>query len=62
MNKKMVRVRFPENIAEMLDNWTSCAEENVGGCLLCDGPIRSENEIMPTGNTHNCTEGLRLEF
>jgi hypothetical protein len=41
------------SIAEMIDNWKSCPDEDVGWCLLCDGPIRSENDIMPNSNTHN---------
>jgi hypothetical protein len=24
------------NIMEMLDNWESCPDEMLGGCLLCD--------------------------
>jgi hypothetical protein len=34
MKNKMVPIKFPENIEEMLDRWASCAEENVGWCLL----------------------------
>jgi hypothetical protein len=62
MKKKMVPIQFPPNIMEMLDNWASCAEENVGWCLLCDGPIRSEKDMIQNSNTHNCLEGLRLEL
>jgi hypothetical protein len=28
--KKMVPIQFPANIMEMLENWESCPEENVG--------------------------------
>jgi hypothetical protein len=42
--KKMVPIQFPANIEEMLENWESCADENVGWCLLCDGPIRSAED------------------
>jgi hypothetical protein len=59
--KKMVPVRFPPNLMEMLDNWESCPDENVGWCLLCDGPIHSEKDLIPNSNTHNCPEGLSLE-
>jgi hypothetical protein len=62
MKNKMVPIEFPENIEEMLDNWASCAEENVGWCLLCDGPIRSAQDLIPKTNTHNRPEGLRLEL
>jgi hypothetical protein len=61
MKKKLVPVQFPPNIMEMLDNWGSCPEENVGWCLLCDGPIRSAQDLIENTNTHNCPEGLRLE-
>jgi hypothetical protein len=62
MKKKMVPIQFPPNIMEMLDNWESCPDENVGWCLLCDGPIRCEKDMIPNTNTHNCPEGLRLEL
>jgi hypothetical protein len=35
----------------MLDHWASCAEENVGWCLLCDGPIRTAEDLIPETNT-----------
>jgi hypothetical protein len=41
MKNKTVAVRFPPNLMEMLDNWVACPDDNVGWCLLCDGPIRS---------------------
>ena len=62
MKNKMVPIQFPPNIDEMLDNWASCAEESVGWCLLCDGPIRSEKDLIPKTTTHNCPAGLRLEL
>jgi hypothetical protein len=30
----MVPIQFPPNIAEMLDDWESDPDENVGWCLL----------------------------
>jgi len=62
MKNKMVPIRFPPNMMEMLDNWKRCPDENVGWCLLCDGPIRSAQDLIPYSNTHNCPEGLRLEL
>ena len=59
--KKMVPIQFPPNLMEMLGNWRSCPEENVGWCLLCDGPIRSAQDLIPNTNTLNCPEGLKLE-
>jgi len=46
---------------EMLENWESCPDKNVGWCLLCDGPIRSAQDLIPNTSTHNCQEGLKLE-
>jgi hypothetical protein len=61
MRNKMVPIQFPPNIMEMLDNWESCPDENVGWCLLCDGPIRSAQDVIPNSATHNCPAVLRLE-
>ena len=61
MNNKMVSIRFPENIEEMLENSESCPDETVGWCLLCDGPIRTAQDLIEKTNTHNCPEGLKLE-
>jgi hypothetical protein len=52
-------IKFPDNITEMLDAWASCPEENVGWCLLCNGPIFSEKDMIPETNTHGCPEGIR---
>jgi hypothetical protein len=60
--KNMVPIEFPDDLEQMLDDWASCAEENVGWCLLCDSPIRSEKDLIPNTNTHNCAQGLRLEL
>ena len=35
-------------------------EERVGWCLLCNAPIRSEADLIPESNTHNCEEGRAL--
>lgn len=49
MKNKMMPIEFPENIDEMLDNWASCPDENIGWCLLCDGPIRSAQDLIGIG-------------
>jgi hypothetical protein len=61
MKNKMVPNQFPPNIMEMLDNWETCPDENVGWCLLCDGPIRTAQDLIENTNTHNCPEGIKLE-
>jgi hypothetical protein len=62
MKKNMVPIQFPPNMMEMLHNWQLCPDESVGWCLLCDGPIRSAQDLIPNTNTHNCPEGLKLEL
>ena len=62
MKKKLVPIQFPPNLVGMLHDWQSCSDENVGGCLLCDGPIRSAQDLIPNSNTHNCPEGLMLKL
>jgi hypothetical protein len=70
-SKKLRRSHEQEDGADQVPRETSPKCSTTGQavlkkmlvwCLLCDGPIRSENDIMPNGNTHNCTERLRLEF
>jgi hypothetical protein len=56
----MPRIKFPENLWEMLENWEDCSEENVGWCLLCDGPIESEANMIARTNIHSCPEGMRF--
>jgi hypothetical protein len=48
----------PEALSEVT---RSQGAQSVGWCLLCDGSIRSEKDLIPETNTHNCPEGLRLE-
>jgi len=60
VKKKMVPTQFPTNMMEMLYNWQRCPDENVVWCLLCDGPIRSAQDLIPNSNTHNCLAGLKL--
>jgi hypothetical protein len=44
---KKVPIQFPPNLVEMLHNWESCPDENVGRCLLFEGPIRSAQDLIP---------------
>jgi hypothetical protein len=46
--KEMVPIQFPANLEEMLDNWETCPDENVGWCLLCDGPVRTAQDLIET--------------
>jgi len=43
----------------MIDNWASCADENVGWAYPATAPIRSEQDMSPKTNTHNCAEDFK---
>jgi hypothetical protein len=57
-----VPIQIPDNMEEMLLNWASYSGPSVGWCLLCDGPILTENDLIPGTNTHNCAEGQSLHL
>jgi hypothetical protein len=61
MQKDGVPIQVPENLEEMLEAWTSYAGENVGWCLLCNGPIHTEADMIPGTNTHDCEQGRAFE-
>jgi len=61
MNDKMAPIQFPSNILDMLDTWIASDERNVGWCLLCNRPIKSEDDLIGKTNTHDCSEGHALE-
>ena len=61
MNDDWVPVEFPNNIDEMLTAWTESTEPNVGWCLLCNSPIRTEADFIPETNTHDCEAGREFE-
>jgi hypothetical protein len=61
MNDDRIPIQFPRNLEEMLDRWTSSEAENIGWCLLCDSPIRTESDLIPGTDTHNCARGQELE-
>jgi hypothetical protein len=56
-----VHLEVPENMEEMLLKWTNFDRPTVGWCLLCDGPILSEENLIPGTNTHRCAAGWRFE-
>ncbi len=56
-----VPLDFPDKLDEMLADMASSDEPRVGWCLLCNSPIRSDADLVPGTNTHNCAEGLALE-
>jgi hypothetical protein len=56
MNDKMVPIQFPPNFLDMLDAWSTSDEPNVGWYLRCNRPIKSEDDLIPETNTHNCFE------
>ncbi len=54
-------IQVPDNFDEMVSAWVDSAEPNIGWCLLCDSPIRTEDDLIPGTSTHNCPEGRSLE-
>jgi hypothetical protein len=61
LKNKMGAIQFPPKHYGNDQELAKLPDENVGWCLLCDGPIRSEKEMIKNSNTHNCPEGLKLE-
>jgi hypothetical protein len=45
----------------MFQAWNDSPEPNIGWCLMCNGPIRTEGNLIPGTSTHNCAEGRALE-
>lgn len=54
-NDKSVRIQFPENIMEIVEEWASSIERGVGVCLLCWSVIHTEAEFIPGTTTHDCS-------
>jgi hypothetical protein len=50
-------IEFPSNLMEMIEAWRTSAEPNIGWCLLCNRPIKCEDDLIPETNTHDCQEG-----
>src|ERR1039458_3117171 len=59
--KGWVPVEVPDNLEEMLLEWSACEQPNVGFCFLCRQPIPSAANLIPNTNTHNCEAGRALE-
>jgi len=57
MKEDWVPIQWPENLDEMLEDMNRSRESRVGWCLLCNSPIRSEDDFIPNTNTHNCEAG-----
>jgi hypothetical protein len=61
IEKDWAPIKVPENLEEMVDAWANDPEPNVGWCLLCNSPIRTEDDLIPETNTHNCEVGREME-
>lgn len=55
------RIQVPDNLDEMFEHWQNDPEPNIGWCLMCDSPIRSEADLIPGTSSHNCSQGLALD-
>jgi len=56
-----VPIEIPNNLEGMFAAMTSYAGEKVGWCLLCNGPIQAEADMIPGTSTHDCERGRALE-
>ena len=56
-----VPVEIPGNFDEMLDAYDRYQGEKVGWCFLCNGPIRTDADLISGTNTHNCEAGRAFE-
>ena len=56
-----VPLQVPNNMEEMFQAWQDDHEPSIGWCLLCHSPVRTETDLIPETNTHNCASGRALE-
>lgn len=56
-----VPIQCPNNLDKMLDDMVHSDEPRCGWCLLCNSPIRNEEDFIPDTYTHNCERGRALE-
>jgi hypothetical protein len=56
-----VPIKVPDNLEEMFQAWKDSSEPNIGWCLMCNNPIRTEDDLIPGTNSHNCAEGRALD-
>ena len=56
-----VPIRIPANMEEMLEHFFEHQAEVLGWCLLCDSAIRTEDDLLPGTDTHDCEPGRALE-
>ena len=61
MNDDWVPVQIPDNLEEMFAAFANDTEEKVGWCLLCNSAIRTEDDMIPNTNTHDCPAGREFE-
>jgi hypothetical protein len=59
--RKKVPIDFQPTVHEMAEKFFAHRGEVLGWCLLCDSPIRTEQEFIPGTDTHNCQRGRDLE-
>ncbi len=56
-----VPIRIPANMDAMLEHFVEHRGEVLGWCLLCDSAIRTEDDLLPGTNTHNCERGRAIQ-
>jgi hypothetical protein len=60
-NDRSVKIEFPEDSIEIIDEWASSMERGLGVCLLFGIVIHTEEEFIPGTSTHDCSAGRSLE-
>lgn len=61
IEQSWVSIQIPDNLEEMLQNWNNDPGPNIGWCLICNSAIRTEDDLVPGTNLHNCVESGALE-
>lgn len=54
-------IRIPANMDAMLEHFVEHRGQVLGWCLLCDSAIRTEDDLLPGTDTHDCEAGRALE-
>lgn len=61
MNDDWVPVELPDNFDQMWEDMCRSRESRIAWCMLCNRPIRTEQDFIPGTNTHDCDAGRQFE-
>jgi len=57
IDEKMVPIKFPDNMVEVIGKWFDSTEKGCGVCLLCGDTISTTADFIPGTDTHDCPAG-----